>query len=100
MTRSTEDGKHEGWVAARFADGALSAGRSGQGLQIGYAGDGTEVTAEHRESPPQRTGIRRMERPQGSGSRYLHAAAPPGARRRAVAARGESAVPEDLSRAG
>jgi len=40
VTWSTEDGKHECWVAARFADGAFSAGRSGQGFQIGCAGDG------------------------------------------------------------
>lgn len=55
MGWSTEDGKHEMWVAARFADGAVSGGSNGAGYQVMYAADGTDVYAHpagsryHRE---------------------------------------------------
>ena len=43
MGFATEDGKHEGWVAALFADGAISGTSSAQGFQASYAADGGEM---------------------------------------------------------
>jgi hypothetical protein len=43
VTWQTEDGGHEGWVAARFADGAISGSTGPAGYRISYLADGTEV---------------------------------------------------------
>jgi hypothetical protein len=43
MTWMTEDGTHEGWVAARFADGAISGGVGPAGYRVSYDADGAEA---------------------------------------------------------
>jgi hypothetical protein len=43
VTWSTEDGKHEGWVAALFADGAIHGSSRFDGFQASYAADGSEM---------------------------------------------------------
>lgn len=51
MSWSTEDGAHEMWIAARFADGAISGGYSNAGYRIMYAADGTDVYAREENRP-------------------------------------------------
>lgn len=51
MSWSTEDGKHEMWIAARFADGAVSGGSGPNGYQVAYAADGTELHGRQEYRP-------------------------------------------------
>lgn len=43
MTWMTEDGLHEGWAAARFADGAISGSTGPDGYRVSYSADGAEA---------------------------------------------------------
>jgi hypothetical protein len=48
MTWTTEDGKHEAWVAAFFGDGAISVGSGPEGLAVHAGGAAPIAIDEHR----------------------------------------------------
>jgi hypothetical protein len=43
MSRSTEDGQHEGWIMQLFADGYGGRGYSSEGIPVTHAPDGSPV---------------------------------------------------------